>query len=391
MNKHSLICKYIATHRETWKEDFHKMGILCKEEETYAIFNYSLIITENSDTQIKETVKVDFHNPIVQEARGIIIDFATLEVVCWPFRKFGNWQESYADEIDWESAKVQEKMDGSIIKLWYDRKKESWRFSTNGMITPTEEFSSLLQKLVPDISFFQSVCDKEITYIFELISPKNQIVVRYPKTEFYHIGSRNNITGQEYCLDIGIKKPKEYSLHSLKECIHFAEGINKNSDTVEHEGFVVVDKNFHRIKIKSPEYLYWHHKLSNHVFTKEDALKMIIETPEQKEEFLSHFPEWKSQYLYYEWQFSELQDRISELIEYGRTLYEEFGNDRGAVARMIKGNPDNYFIFAGLGNECTLKEILAKVRITKLAEKIPDYPINKKEKEIVKDSEIEFE
>lgn len=48
-----------------------------------------------------------FGNPLVQEARGIIIDTEKMEVVCWLFRKFGNFTESYADEIDWDTACVQ--------------------------------------------------------------------------------------------------------------------------------------------------------------------------------------------------------------------------------------------------------------------------------------------
>lgn len=83
------------------------MGIGIKEESPYAIFNYA--------------IGCDFSNPIVQEARGIIIDLENLDVVCWPFRKFGNYNESYADKIDWSTARVQEKIDGSIIKLWWDR------------------------------------------------------------------------------------------------------------------------------------------------------------------------------------------------------------------------------------------------------------------------------
>ena len=29
---------------------------------------------------------------------GIVIDTKNIEVVCWPFRKFGNYTEDYADK-----------------------------------------------------------------------------------------------------------------------------------------------------------------------------------------------------------------------------------------------------------------------------------------------------
>ncbi len=50
-------------------------------------------------------------------------------VVCWPFDKFFNVQEQYAADIDWKDARVLEKIDGSMIKLfWY---KDAWRFATS--------------------------------------------------------------------------------------------------------------------------------------------------------------------------------------------------------------------------------------------------------------------
>lgn len=86
-----------------------KLGVNIREEYPFVIFNYG--------------IECDFSNPIVQEARGIIIDLENLDVVCWPFRKFGNYNESYADNIDWPTARVQEKIDGSIVKLWWNKVK----------------------------------------------------------------------------------------------------------------------------------------------------------------------------------------------------------------------------------------------------------------------------
>ena len=61
--------------------------------------------------------------------------------------------------------------------------------------------------------------DKYLTYIFELVSPETQVVIKYSNACLYHIGTRNNITGTEYYLGIGIEKPKEYPLRNLDDCI----------------------------------------------------------------------------------------------------------------------------------------------------------------------------
>ena len=99
----SEICNFINEH-PNWRDLLiEEYRINIKEEYPFAIFNYG--------------IDCDFSNPIVQEARGIIIDIEDCDVVCWPFRKFGNYNESYADKIDWNTARVQDKIDGSIIKL----------------------------------------------------------------------------------------------------------------------------------------------------------------------------------------------------------------------------------------------------------------------------------
>ena len=88
-----------------------------KEDGPYTMFSY-------------DQIRSDFNIKLVREARGII--FRTGEwkqPVCWAFNKFGNYGESYAPEIDWETAFVTEKVDGSLMKVWWDG---NWHISTNG-------------------------------------------------------------------------------------------------------------------------------------------------------------------------------------------------------------------------------------------------------------------
>lgn len=83
-----------------------------KKDEDYTILSYNQI-------------ESDFYNPIVRECRGIILENSTLTPVCVPFYKFGNYGEGYVPDIDWSSARTQEKVDGSLIKVWYHNGK--WR------------------------------------------------------------------------------------------------------------------------------------------------------------------------------------------------------------------------------------------------------------------------
>src|SRR5689334_401284 len=112
--------EFINLH-ENWEELLSQKpyALSIKRDAGYVLFAYNMI-------------ESDFSNSIVQEARGVIFDELTMIPVCIPFFKFFNVQEGHAADIDWSTATVTEKLDGSIIKLWNDA--GAWHISTNGTI-----------------------------------------------------------------------------------------------------------------------------------------------------------------------------------------------------------------------------------------------------------------
>jgi RNA ligase len=72
-----------------------------------------------------------FGEQIVRECRGLILDSNdNWSIVSRPFDKFFNHGEGHAAEIDWKSAKVLEKVDGSLATIYpYDGQ---WHISTSG-------------------------------------------------------------------------------------------------------------------------------------------------------------------------------------------------------------------------------------------------------------------
>ena len=80
-----------------------------------------------------DQIRSDMTIPLVRECHGVILDESnSYYPVCVPFFKFGNFGESYVPNIDWSTARVQEKLDGSLIKLWHY--KGEWHVSSNGEI-----------------------------------------------------------------------------------------------------------------------------------------------------------------------------------------------------------------------------------------------------------------
>lgn len=231
-----------------------------------------------------------------------------VKVVCQGFDKFFNYGESYAATIDWSSAKVQEKIDGSIIKVWFDG-PDCWHVSTNGMIdayktdlmNPTEEFKSfgdLFDAAWKNSPYgrgdlIDAFGDREkYTFIFELVSPWNRVVIPYKDIKIYLIGVRDNDTGEEIdpdSLGYHFNRPKVYSFGTFDDAVKNAAML-----PYDQEGYVVVDKNWNRIKAKSTSYLAAHHLKNNGNVSPNNVLE-LIKSGEDKE-FIAYFPEYKNHF-----------------------------------------------------------------------------------------------
>jgi len=280
------ILNFIKEKGENWRELIQQKpyAIKVSQDDKYTLLKYDQI---NSDLSL----------PLVKECRGLILDDQN-RLVCVPFFKFFNSHEPNADSIDWNSARVQEKIDGSIMKLAYFG--DAWHVSTNGTIDaykssiyedlsdiecPYSTYGELWDVAVKDANLDYDKLDKNYTYMFELVSPYNKVVVDYPETKIYHLGTRDNRTMQELDIDIGVRKPRVYALNTLDACLDACKDMPFNQ-----EGYVVVDKDWHRVKIKSPAYVAVHRLKNNGDINERAVIQLIREN--EIDEFLSYFPEF---------------------------------------------------------------------------------------------------
>lgn len=243
------------------------------EDNGFYLFKYNMIA---SDFSLRE----------VQDARGSIFAKSANGqwfYVCRPFDKFFNYGEAFAATIDWASAFCSEKVDGSIMKVWFYN--SVWHLSTNGTVdaftagvndsgskTFGQIFERVLGMSIQD--FGDSYLNSDYTYIFELTSPETRVVIPYDDG-IYLLAIRNNVTG-EYApwnftsMPASVSYPKVFNLNSLDDVLKVVLVMSK-----DEEGIVVADKFGNRVKVKSPEYLAAHHLRGNVALNPEKVIKML--------------------------------------------------------------------------------------------------------------------
>lgn len=300
-----------------------ELGTFCSEHPNWEMLlkekPYCLKIKRDSDYILftYNQIESDFSLSLVCEARGIIFKEGEWETpVCRGFDKFFNYGETNAASIYWPSAQVMEKIDGSLIKLWYD--DNLWRVSTNGTIDAFKAplsgdlnrsyGSYFIEALAQyyDLEELYSTLDPSVTYLFELVGPLNRMTIPYSTVNAYFLGARNNLTGYEYHEPAPVAqhfnklpKPQLYSLHTLAECLKVVQDFDWTQ-----EGFVVVDAFGRRIKIKSEEYIKAHYSRFNNTITNEHLIDIIRNN--EIEEFLVYA--------------SDHRERLNKLID----LIEQF-------------------------------------------------------------------
>jgi hypothetical protein len=115
----------------------------------------------------------------VQECRGLILEKGTWEVMSLAFTKFFNSEEGNAHKVDWNTAHVLEKLDGTLIQVYWDWTNKEWYAGTTGTAEGEGEvnnkmgttFNSLFWDTVTkQYALNPCMLDKDHVYVFEFNS-----------------------------------------------------------------------------------------------------------------------------------------------------------------------------------------------------------------------------
>lgn len=269
---------------------------------------YNLTIKEkNNFVLLKyDQLNSDMSNEIVQECRGIILRNINnkYEIASMRFTKFFNYGQEQAAKLEFP-CEASQKIDGSLIGVWYDE-MTGWHVSTSGNIDAEDapinisninNYRELFNIAWGDLDL--NILDKKNTYMFELVSPYTRIIVPYNETKLYLLAIRNNETLKEISrseLPIIAKQlfgdkievPKSFLCNNIEEV---QNAVNKLTEDNEHyEGFVLCDKYFNRVKMKSSTYMDLFFIKGEGIFSDKKILQLILD--EQDDDILGHFPEY---------------------------------------------------------------------------------------------------
>ena len=270
-------------------------------------------------------IESPFSEPLVREARGIILDEAdNWRVVLKRFNKFGYHIDKYATPVNFATSRALVKEDGSIMSLYHYN--DQWHVATSGMpdadgnvntfpITFADLFWRIFNKMELRLPHDTNLCPS-----FEMMSPLNEVVVKHKNEKLVLIGLHDRVSGEELPLSTIDYYPivKAFPFNSLIDIIAAVEAMNGFNE----EGFVLTDfgnkreGDFCRVKIKSPDYRLKHHLKSSW------SIRNGVEAVQRNKtaEVVSMLPPAIAEILL------DIQHRYDKFVADNEAVYEELKN-----------------------------------------------------------------
>lgn len=369
----------IETEKLELQKYLDKFGIENLEEE-YGIKHVQSKVFPELYLFKYNQIKSPMRERIVQESRGIILNAENeWVIVARSYDKFFNYKEELAENIDWNTSKIYEKLDGSIMTLyWY---KEKWRVASNGNPDAAGEVWNDYNKTITFKDLFWDTWNnlgyelpgelfKDTCFMFELMTPLNKVVITHKNCKLVLHGARNIKINQEYDPIHVIKSANfnwnvctSYSFRDIESVVNSANTIRG----YEQEGYIVVDDNFKRVKIKSDEYVALHYLREQ--LCPRKMLEIVIKN--EGSEFLTYFPEFTEFYNKIKNKYEKLLNYINEFIFTWKNIKEEREKNNKELSRKEVGLAfkDKFFsgiIFPILFENKNIEEIFKDMPVKKV-------------------------
>ncbi len=232
----------------------------------------------------------------VVESEDAVVGATT--ILARPMDRFFNSDDPVAAKIDWSdpSVKIQDKVDGTCCILYFDFVKNEWHVATRAVpeadVIFSDAASPLRRNTFSELFWYAAektveancpgkslaewcdALDPYLTFVFELTSPLNRVVVKYDDYRITFLAARETESGNyEDVLDCdALQRPVEWKLDSLSHLLDFVNG----SDPLKMEGAVIIDGNYNRQKVKSKAWILASRAKDSVTLSKRGALEAVI-------------------------------------------------------------------------------------------------------------------
>lgn len=321
----------------------HGVEVSFSKDGTKASFNYSQLNSKDSDKlacQCRGLILArkdgksifEFPEYVVKgdkrDSSNVI--FGDSVVVSYGFDRFFNEGQGAA-YVDWQDKdiKVYEKLDGTCIFLYFYNGK--WHTATRSspeadvpleqvFAEDTHTFSSLFKKCLFDTTNktfdeYTSTLNKDNTYVFELTSPINRIVVKYNDYRVTLLAIKNKKTFEEYEIESSnnlVPCVFSYKMNTLEQILGFVN----SASPLDHEGIVVRDSKFNRVKIKNIQYVTYNRARDLYSKSNRGFVQMILFKIE--DDVIPYLPDEIVNKVY------EFKDKLSSFINYIESNYKKY-------------------------------------------------------------------
>lgn len=198
---------------------------------------YAIKVNQWEDLYVLNYCQIDSPktHDITKECRSLVVTQKNDKwvVVSRSFDRFFNYGEAGTEQYKIEDLIAYEKLDGSLIGLFYWNGE--WLFRTRSMIMPETSVNGfdttwleLFNQAIINTGILEKLGYFDIgnTYIFELTSPVNRVVTRYTEPKVTLLATRENKTGNYvFQSEFQNVRPKHFHFSNLHECLKAAKEL----------------------------------------------------------------------------------------------------------------------------------------------------------------------
>jgi hypothetical protein len=316
--------------KENGVDSLSALGIKVCEHPTLPLvgFKYNQITSPKTDE-------------VVRWSRGTVLEKDTWALVAQPFRRFYNFGEGCAEDMqnfDWSNCSITSKEDGSLCILYYYRGE--WHVNTSGSFAllqydqlKSETWRDLFWRTFDAIGGKKNQLMESLTYIFEIVRQYSPTL--YLLGVFFGSNEWHWDEVEKQSKSINIPMPEQ---HTFKSIVQVEDYLTERAKTdATFEGVVLRDHNGIRFKVKSASYVALHH-LKGGISRTSRLIELALSN--EGDEVLTYFPEIRAE-------FDAVRERLKTEFETLNTIWEKHKTiqDQKTFALAVKDKKYSSVLF----------------------------------------------